>query len=175
MFKKTTIILFATFLVLFSFSPVMAAELSSVEYTLSGDSSDIDTLELEPQFLLSGRHPATLNLAFDGDDFYFAGDMELNLLRENNFRMDLHMMLASEVNNHDFGKAVGLSAATGNNDFSIFWQTHYFIDEDLDDHAYYKGGIKYGLGPSSDIVFSFANQYWDLDNDVVKIGINFKM
>jgi len=175
MFKKLTILLITAVFLAITFSTVSAAALNSVTYSIAGDSSDIDTLELEPEFRLDGGHPAKLNLAFDGDDFYFGADMGLNMLMEDNFRMDLHLMLTSDIDGRDFGKGIGLAAATRNNDLSFFWQTYYFIDDDLDDHAYYKGGVNYRIGPRSDLEFSVANQYWDLDSDVIKIGIKFKM
>ncbi len=175
MLKKSVILLFtAVFLVSF-FSAAGAANLNSVTYSISGDASEIDTLELEPEFILNNIHPAKLNLAFDGDDFYLGANMGLNILMEDNFRMDLNLMLTNEVDGLDFGKAIGLAAATRNADLSFFWQTYYFIDDDLDDHAYYKGGANYKIGPRSDLEISVANQYWDLDNDVIKLGIKFKL
>jgi hypothetical protein len=175
MLKKSIIlVLTAVFLVSF-FSAAGAANLKSVTYSISVDSSDIDTLELEPEFMLNNIHPAKLNLAFDGDDFYFGANMGLNMLMEDNFRMDLNLMLTNEVDGLDFGKAIGLAAATRGADLGFFWQTYYFIDDDLDDHAYYKGGINYRIGPRSDLEVSVANQYWDLDNDVLKFGIKFKL
>jgi len=101
--------------------------------------------------------------------------MGLNMLMEDNFRLDLNLMLTNEVDGLDFGNALGLAAATRNADLSFFWQTYYFIDDDLDDHAYYRGGVNYRIGPRSDLEISVANQYWDLDNDVVKLGIKFKL
>ena len=175
MFKKSIILVITAVFLVLSFSTVNAAALNSVTYSISGDSSDIDTLELEPEFRLDGGHPARLNLAFDGDDIYFGADMGLNILMQDNFRMDLHLMLTSDIDGRDFGKGIGLAAATRSQELSFFWQTYYFIDDDLDDHAYYQGGVNYSIGPRSDLVFSVANQYWDLDNDVIKLGIKFKM
>jgi hypothetical protein len=175
MFKKTMILLFVAVFLVISFSTVNAANLNSVTYSISGDSHDIDTLELEPEFLINNIHPAKLNLAFDGDDFYFGANMGLNMLMQDNFRMDLNLILTSEVDGHDFGKGIGLAAATRGNDLSFFWQTYYFIDDDLDDHAYYNGGINYSIGPRSDLEISVANQYWNLDNNVIKLGIKVKL
>jgi len=175
MLKKSIILLLTAVFLLSSFSAVGAANLNSVTYSISGDSSDIDTLELEPEFMLNNIHPAKINLAFDGDDFYFGVNMGLNMLMEDNFRLDLNLMLTNEVDGLDFGNALGLAAATRNADLSFFWQTYYFIDDDLDDHAYYRGGVNYRIGPRSDLEISVANQYWDLDNDVVKLGIKFKL
>lgn len=175
MLKKSVILLFAAIFIVVSFSAVSAASLNSVTYSISGDGSDIDTLELEPEFMINEIHPSKLNLAFDGDDFYFGANMGLNMLMQDNFRMDLNLMLTNKVDNLDFGKAVGLEAATRADDLSFFWQTYYFIDDDLDDHAYYKGGVNYKIGPRSDIEVSVANQYWDLDNNVIKLGIKVKL
>lgn len=175
MLKKLVILLFAAVFLAISFSTAGAADLDSVTYSISGDLSDIDTLELEPEFLINNIHPAKLNFAFDGDDFYFGANMGLNMLLEENFRMDMNLMLTNEVDGRDFGKAIGLAAATLGEDLSFFWQTYYFMDDDLDDHAYYKGGINYSIGPRSDLEISVANQYWDLDNDVVKLGIKVKL
>jgi hypothetical protein len=175
MFKKLIILFFAAVFLVISFSTAGAADLDSVTYSISGDLSDIDTLELEPEFLINNIHPARLNLAFDGDDFYFGANMGLNLLQQENFRMDMNLMLTSEIDGHDFGKGIGLGAAAQGELLRFFWQTYYFIDDDLNDHAYYKGGINYGIGPRSDLEISVANQYWDLDNDVVKLGIKVKL
>lgn len=175
MSKKITILFLTTIFVLLTFTAVNAASLSSVTYSISGDSSDVDVLELEPVFRLDGGHPAKINLSFDGDDFYLGAGMGLNMLRTDTFSMDLQLMLTNEIDGRDFGKGIGLAAATRNKNLNFFWQTHYFIDDDLDDHIYYNGGVKFAMGPRSDLVFSLANQYWDLDNDVVKFGINFKM
>ena len=175
MFKKSIILFITVIFLVISFSTVSAANLNSVTYSISGDSFEIDTLELEPEFRLDGGHPARLNLAFDGDDLYFAADMGLNMLMEASFRMDLHLMLTSDIDGRDFGKGIGLAAATRNDDLSLFWQTYYFIDDDLNDHAHYKGGVNYRIGPRSDLEISIANQYWDLDSDVIKLGIKFKM
>ena len=178
MFKKSIILFITAVFLVISFSTVSAAsaaQLNSVTYAISGDSFEIDTLELEPEFLIDNRHPAELNLAFDGDDLYFAADMGLNMLKEENFRMDIHLMLTSEVDGLDFGRAIGLNAETLNNDINFFWQTYYFIDDDLNDHAFYKGGANYRIGPRSDLEISVANQYWDLDNDVIKLGIKVKL
>jgi hypothetical protein len=175
MFKKSIILIItAVFLIIF-FSPVSAANLNSVTYSISGDSLDIDTLELEPEFLINNIHPAKINLAFDGDDFYFGANMGLNMLMEENFRMDLNLMLTNEVDGHDFGKAIGLAAATLGQDLSFFWQTFYFMDNDLDDHAYYNGGVNYSIGPRSDLQLGVANQYWDLGNNVIKLGIKVQL
>lgn len=175
MFKKTIILFITAVFLVISFSTVSAASLNSVTYSISGDSFDIETLELEPEFRLEGSHPAKLNLAFDGDDLYFGADMGLNMLMQDNFRMDLHLMLTSDIDGRDFGKGIGLAAATRNNDITLFWQTYYFIDDDLDNHAYYQGGVNYSIGPRSDLEISIANQYWDLENDVIKLGIKVKM
>jgi hypothetical protein len=175
MLKKSMILLFTAVFLVISISAVGAANLNSVTYSISGDASDVDTLELEPEFMINNIHPAKLNLAFDGDDFYFGANMGLNMLMEDNFRLDLNLMLTNEVDGLDFGKAFGLAAATRGADLSFFWQTYYFIDDDLDDHAYYKGGANYRIGPRSDLEISVANQYWDLDNDVIKLGIKVKL
>lgn len=175
MLKKSMIVVITTAFVLFACAAVGAANLNSITYSISGDSFEIDTLELEPEFRLDGGHPAQLNLAFDGDDFYFGAGMGLNMLRQDNLKMDLQLMLTSDVDGNNFGKAVGIAAATRNQELNFFWQTHYFIDSDLDDHAYYQGGVAYRLSPQSDLELSVANQYWDLDNDVIKLGLKFNM
>ena len=116
-----------------------------------------------------------MNLAFDGDDFHIGADMGLNMIAQNEFRMDLHLMLTDEVDSQSFGKSVGISAATLNSDLNFFWQTYYFVDDSLDDHAYYRGGARYNIGPHSDFELSIGNQYWDLDNRVLNLGISYKM
>lgn len=175
MFRKLKILLITAVFLLSIFTAAQAADLSSISYSISGDSSDIDVLELEPTFRLNGGNLAKVNLSFDGDDFYIGTDMGLNMMMTDNFKMDLHLMLTNKVDGHNFGKAIGLAAATRNNNVNFFWRTYYFIDDDLDDHAYYSGGVKFAMAPRSEFIFSFENQYWDLDNDVVKMGINFKL
>jgi len=174
--SKKIIILMITLTIVFTFfSTAGAAELQSVNYLISGDSMEIDTLQLEPKFRLNGGHQGKLNLAFDGDQFHIGGDIGLNMAAKNGFRMDLHLMLTDKVNNQNFGKAVGISAATLNTDLKFFWQTYYFVDDSLDDHAYYRGGARYNIGPRSDFELSIGNQYWDLNKKVINFGINFKM
>lgn len=176
MFRKPIVVLIAVFFLVLSLSPVIAAaDLHSVTYSITGDSLDLDALELEPEFRLNGIHPAKLNLSFDGDDLYLGADMGLNILKEDNFTMDVHLMLTSDIDGHDFGKGIGLAAGTYHKDFNLFWTTYYFIDDDLDNHAYYDGGINYAIGPRSYLELGVANQYWDLDNDVIKLGIKVKM
>ena len=174
--SKKIIVLMITLAIIFTaFSNVGAAELQSVNYLISGDSMEIDTLQLEPKFRLNGGHQGKLNLAFDGDGFHIGADMALNMITQNEFRMDLHLMLTDQVDNQSFGKGVGISAATLNSDLNFFWQTYYFIDDDLTDHTYYRGGARYNIGPRSDFELSLGNQYWDLDNKVINFGLNFKM
>lgn len=175
MFKKSIILFITAVFLVISFSTVSAAQLNSVTYAISGDSFEIDTLELEPEFLIDNRHPAELNLAFDGDDLYFGADMGLNMLKEENFRMDIHLMLTSEVDGLNFGRAIGLNAETLNKNINLFWQTYYFIDDDLDEHAHYHGGVYYSIGPRSDLEFSIANHYWDFDEDIIRFGIKVKL
>jgi len=175
MYKKAIILMITAAIIFASFSAVSAAELHSVNYLISGDSSEIDTLQLEPIFRLNGGQQGKLNLAFDGDDFHIGADMGLNMIAQNEFRMDLHLMLTDEVDSQSFGKSVGISAATLNSDLNFFWQTYYFVDDSLDDHAYYRGGARYNIGPHSDFELSIGNQYWDLDNSVLNLGISYKM
>lgn len=175
MLKKSIILVMTIAVLGLSLTTVEAANLKAISYSIAGDSSDIDTLELEPEFRLRGGYPAKINLAFDGDDFYLGTNLGLNLLAADNLNLDLNLMLTSEVDKQDLGKAVGLEAETRNRELSFFWKTYYFIDDDLDDHAYYNGGVNYGLGGRSDLVISFGNQYWDLDNDVLKIGLKYRM
>lgn len=173
--KKIMILLIAAALIFTSFSAVGAAELQEVNYLISGDSMEIDTLQLEPKFVLNGGHQGKLNLAFDGDGFHLGADMALNMITQEEFRMDLHLMLTDQVDDQSFGKGVGISAATLNKDLNFFWQTYYFVDDNLDDHAYYRGGGRYKIGPRSDIEISIGNQYWDLSNQVINFGLMFKM
>ena len=175
MSKKIIILLITTSIIFATFSAVSAAELQSVNYLISGDSMEIDTLQLEPKFRLDGGHQGKLNLAFDGDGFHIGADIALNMIAQNEFRMDLHLMLTDQVNNQSFGKGVGISATTLNTDLNFFWQTYYFIDDDLSDHTYYRGGARYNIGPRSDFELSIGNQYWDLSTKVINFGINFKM
>lgn len=175
MSKKTIILVITAVIIFASFSAVSAVELQSVNYLISGDSMEIDTLQLEPKFRLNGGHQGKLNLAFDGDGFHIGADMALNMIAQNEFRMDLHLMMTDRVNSQSFGKAVGISAATLNTDLNFFWQTYYFVDEDLTDHTYYRGGARYNIGPRSDFELSIGNQYWDLSKKVINFGINFKM
>ncbi len=174
--SKKIIILIITLTIIFTaFSNAGAAELQSVNYLISGDSMEIDTLQLEPKFRLNGGHQGKLNLAFNGDEFHIGADVGLNMIAQNEFRMDLHLMLTDEVDNQSFGKAVGISATTLNPELNFFWQTYYFVDEDLSDHTYYRGGARYNIGPRSDFELSIGNQYWDLDERVINFGINYKM
>ncbi|MFW5886028.1 MAG: hypothetical protein ACOCUX_03210 [Halanaerobium sp.] len=175
MFKKTVILMITAAIILMSFSAVSAAELQDVNYLISGDSMEIDTLQLEPRFKLNGGHQGKINLAFDGDGFHIAGDAAFNMITQDEFRMDLHLMLTDEVNNQSLGKGVGISAATLNSDLNFFWQTYYFIDDDLDDHSYYRGGARYNIGPRSDFELSIGNQYWDLSQRVINFGLVFEM
>lgn len=175
MSKRSLIVFFILVFLLVSFSTaITAANLNSVSYSISGDSSDIDTLELEPEFMINNIHPAKLNFSFDGDDFYLAGDLALNMIRQNNIKMYLHLMLSNDIDGHNFGKAVGISGTTRSN-LSFFWQAYYFIDDDLDDHVYYKGGINLAIAPRTSFEISLANQYWDLSDDVLKLGIKIDL
>lgn len=175
MTKKTIILLITLTIIFTSISAVNALELRSVNFILSGDSMEIDTLQLEPKYSIEGGHLGKVNLAFDGDNFHIGADLGLNLLSQQEFRMDLHLMVSDQVDNQNFGKAVGVSARTLNSDWNFYWQTFYFIDDDLDDHAYYRGGGTYSLGPRTDLDLSIGNQYWDLDNRVFNFGLNFKI
>lgn len=175
MSKKIIILVITAVIIFATFSNVGAAELQSVNYLISGDSMEIDTLQLEPKFRLNGGHQGKLNLAFDGDGFHIGADIALNMIAQNEFRMDLHLMVTDQVDNQSFGKGVGISATTLNPDLNFFWQTYYFVDDDLDDHAYYRGGARYNIGPRSDFELSIGNQYWDLSDKVINFGINFKM
>lgn len=175
MSKKAIILVITAAIIFAAFTTAAAAELQDVTYLISGDSMEIDTLQLEPRFRLNGGHLGKLNLAFDGSGFHLGADMALNMVAQNEFRMDLHLMLTDEVNNQRFGKAVGISAETLNSDLNFFWQTYYFIDDDLTDHTHYRGGARYNIGPRSDFELSIGNQYWDLSNRVINFGINFKM
>ena len=175
MSKKIIILVITAALFFVSFSAVSAAELQSVNYLISGDSMEIDTLQLEPKFSLNGGNQGKLNLAFDGDEFHIGADIALNMIAQDEFRMDLHLMLTDQVNNQSFGKAVGISAVTLNTELNFFWQTYYFVDDELTDHTYYRGGARYNIGPRSDLELSIGNQYWDLDEKVINFGINYKM
>lgn len=175
MSKKIIILVITAAIIFASFSAVSAAELQSVNYLISGDVAEIDTLQLEPKFRLNGGHQSKLNLAFDGDGFHVGADVALNLITQKEFRMDLHLMLTDQVNNQSFGKGIGVSAATLNTDLKFFWQTYYFIDDDLIDHTFYRGGARYNIGPRSDLELSIGNQYWDLSNKVINFGLNYKM
>lgn len=175
MSKKTIILIITLSIILTSFSAASAAELKSVNYLISGDSMEIDTLQLEPEFRLNGGYDGKLNLAFDGEEFHFGAAGSLNMVAQEEFRMDLHLMLTDQVNNIDFGKAVGISARTLNSDFNFYWQTYYFVDDDLEDHSYYRGGALYNIGPRSELDISIGNQYWDLDSRVINFGIKVKM
>lgn len=175
MSKKIIILVITAAIIFVSFSAVNAVELQSVNYLISGDSMEIDTLQLEPKFRLNGGHQGKLNLAFDGDGFHIGADMALNMIAQDEFRMDLHLMLTDQVNNQNFGKGVGISAATLNNELNFFWQTYYFVDDNLTDHTYYRGGARYNIGPRSDLELSIGNQYWDLSEKVINFGLNYKM
>lgn len=176
MTKKIMILMITAAMILTIFSAATtAAELQSVNYLISGDSMEIDTLQLEPKFSLNGGHQGKLNLAFDGDGFHIGADAALNMITQDEFRMDVHLMVTDQVDSQSFGKAVGISATTLNPDLNFFWQTYYFIDDDLTDHSYYRGGARYNIGPRSDFELSIGNQYWDLSSRVINFGINFKM
>mgnify|MGYP006289433943 CR=1 FL=1 len=175
MSKKTIILIITLSIIFASFSAVNAAELKSVNYLISGDSLEINTLQLEPEFRLNGGHQGKLNLAFDGDGFHIGADIALNMIVQEEFRMDLHLMLTDKVNNESFGKGVGISAETLRSDLNFYWQTYYFVDDDLDEHSYYRGGATYNIGPRSDFDISIGNQYWDLSERVINFGIKFKM
>ncbi|TDO95126.1 hypothetical protein DFR79_101125 [Halanaerobium saccharolyticum] len=175
MYKKTITLMITAAIIFASFSAASAVELQSVNYLISGDSMEIDTLQLEPKFRFKGGQQGKLNLAFDGDQFHIGGDIGLNMVAQNEFRMDLHLMLTDEVDSQNFGKSVGISAVTLNSDLNFFWQTYYFVDDNLDDHAYYRGGARYKIGPRSDFELSIGNQYWDLSNKVINLGISYQM
>ncbi|PTW03538.1 hypothetical protein C8C76_101179 [Halanaerobium saccharolyticum] len=176
MTKKIMILMITAVMLMSIFSAAAtAAELQSVNYLISGDSMEIDTLQLEPKFSLNGGHQGKLNLAFDGDGFHIGADVGLNMIAQQEFRMDLHLMITDQVDNESFGKGVGISATTLNSDLNFFWQTYYFVDDDLTDHSYYRGGARYNIGPRSDFELSIGNQYWDLSNRVINFGLNFKM
>jgi hypothetical protein len=173
--KKTAILVLVLAVILAFTAAVSAAELSSVRYLISGDASDVDTLQLEPEFSLNDRADGLLNLAFDGDNFHFGAGAGINILEEEQLKMDLHMMITDEVNNQDFGKAIGLSARTINSGLNFYWITYYFIDDEIDDHAYYRGGLEYKMGPRSYFDLSLGNKYWDLSDDVINFGIKIDM
>lgn len=173
--KKTVILVLIIAVILTSAAAVSAAEMRSVRYLLSGDASSVDTLQLEPEFNLNGDADAMLNLAFDGDDLHFGAGAGLNILSQEQLRMDLHMMLTDQVNNQDFGKAFGISARTINSDMNFYWKTYYFIDDEIDDHAYYRGGLEYKLGANSYLDLSLGNKYWDLSDDVINFGIKLDL
>jgi hypothetical protein len=173
--KKTAILILILTVILTSAAAVSAAEMTSVRYLISGDASDIDTLQLEPEFRLNGGADAKLNLAFDGDDLHFGAGAGLNIISQEQLRMDLHLMLTDQVNNQDFGKAFGLSARTINSDINFYWITYYFIDDEINDHAYYRGGLEYKMGPRSYFDLSLGNKYWDLSDDVINFGIKFDL
>ena len=173
--KKTLTLFITLSIILLITAGAAAAELSSVRYLLSGDSLEIDTLQLEPEFRLEGGQRADLNLAFDGDNFHAGAGLGLNILSQEQLRMDLHMMITDQVNNQDFGKAIGISAETVNSEMNFYWKTYYFVDDDIDEHAYYRGGLEYPIGPRSFLDLSLGNYYWDLSEDVINIGIKFNM
>ncbi|MGP3778243.1 hypothetical protein ACTWKD_05345 [Halanaerobium saccharolyticum] len=176
MTKKIMILMITAVMLMTIFSAATtAAELQSVNYLISGDSMEIDTLQLEPKFSLNGGHQGKLNLAFDGDGFHIGADVGLNMIAQQEFRMDLHLMVTDQVDTESFGKGVGISATTLNSDLNFFWQTYYFVDDNLTDHSYYRGGARYNIGPRSDFELSIGNQYWDLSNRVINFGLNFKM
>ena len=173
--KKRAVLILILIIFFTSAAAVSAAELSSVKYLISGDASDVDTLQLEPEFSLNESADAVLNLAFDGDDFHFGAGVGVNVLSQEELEIDLHMMLSDQVNNEDFGKAVGLSVETKNSDLNFYWITYYFIDDKIDDHAYYRGGFEYRLGPSSYLDLSIGNKYWDLSDDLINFGIKMDL
>jgi len=173
--KKTLVLLITLSIILVSTVGAGAAEMSSVRYLLSGDSLEIDTLQLEPEFRLNGGQQSHFNLAFDGDNFHAGAGLGLNIISQEQLRMDLHMMITDQVNNQDFGKAIGISAKTVNSEMNFYWKTYYFVDDDIDEHAYYRGGLEYPIGPTSFLDLSLGNYYWDLSEDVINIGIKFNM
>ncbi|MFW6273862.1 MAG: hypothetical protein ACOC17_03040 [Halanaerobium sp.] len=169
--KKTASLVLVLAVILTFTVSVSAAELSSVRYLISGDASEIDTLQLEPEFSLNDRTDGLLNLAFDGDNFHFGAGAGINILEQEQLKMDMQMMVTDEVNNQDFGKAIGLTARTSSSDLNFYWSTYYFIDDQIDDHAYYRGGLEYKMGPNSYFDLSLGNKYWNLSDDVINFGI----
>ncbi len=172
---KKTVILLLSLILIFASAAVSAAEMRSVKYLISGDSSDIDTLQLEADFNIDSRADAVLNLAFAGDDFHFGAGAGINILNQEQLKMDMHLLLTDQVNNQDFAKAFGLSARTISSDLNFYWITYYFIDDKIDDHAYYRGGLEYKMGPKSYFDLSIGNKYWDLSEDVINFGIKFDL
>lgn len=173
--NKIYVIMITLVLIFCSFSAVNALELEEVNYIISGDSMKIDTLQLEPNFRFGGGQKGGLNLAFNGEDFHLAANMALNVIQQNDFKMDLQLMISDTADGRDFGKGVGLLAQTVQSKFNIYVRSHYLIDDDLDDHGYYRAGLRFDLGPRSDFDLSVGNQYWDLDKTVINLGLNFKM
>ncbi|ADQ13927.1 hypothetical protein [Halanaerobium hydrogeniformans] len=174
--KKKLITLILTLSLILSLSAAVgAAELDSVNYILSGDSFDVDAIQIEPEFLLDSGHSIKTNFAFDGDDFYLGADMGINLFREEEFKLDLHLMVTNDVDGQSFGKAIGASARTLNPDVNFYWHTYYFIDSDLDNHAYYRGGVDYPISDTVNLDVSVGNFYWDLDSTVLNLGLKFKL
>lgn len=172
---KNIILLTLLIVALIAVTGVNAADLLSVNYLISGDSLDIDTLQLEPEFEFNSGQPALLNLAYDGDDLHLGAGLGLNIMAQPDFKLDLNMLLTDQVDNEDFGKGIGVAASTLNKQLNFYLKTYYFIDDGLDDHVYYRGGVTYRLGQHSDLDLSISNQYWDLDEKVMNIGIKYKL
>ncbi|MGM0602816.1 MAG: hypothetical protein ACQESS_05835 [Bacillota bacterium] len=175
MLRKRHIVLLTVVLLLMFSLVGEAANLRAVEYMISGDSSDIDILQLDANFGMDNGNTANFTLGYDGDDFHFGGGFGLNAVMRETYRIDAHLLFTDEVNGIDFGKAVGVSASTLYSGNNFFWETYYFIDDDLDDHAYYRGGMVIPMTRSSSFIIGLGNLYWDLDEDVVNLGLEVKL
>ncbi|RCW43819.1 MULTISPECIES: hypothetical protein [unclassified Halanaerobium] len=175
MLKKRHIVLL-TIILLLMFSIVgKAADLRAVEYTVSGDSSDIDILQLDADFGMNNGNTAGFTLGYDGDDFHAGCLFGLNAVMRQTYRIDAHLLFTDEADGIDFGKAIGVSASTLYSGNNFFWETYYFIDEDLDNHAYYRGGMSVPMTRRSSFIIGLGNLYWDLDEDVVNLGLEVKL
>jgi len=169
--KKTALLLLL--LILIISSAAGAADLSSVSYLLSADSLEIDALQLEPELRLNSGQKVQFNLAFDGDNFHAGAGGYLNIFSQDGLEIDLSLMVTDEVDGEDFGRAFGISAVTMNPDMNFYWRTFYFINDNLDDKTYYRGGLEYPISENSYFDLSFGNNYWDLSENLINIGIKF--
>ncbi len=175
MLKKRHVVVLTVMLLLMFSLVGEAANLRAVEYMISGDSSDIDILQLNANFGMDNGNTAGLTVGYDGDDFHVGGLFGLNAVMRENYRIDAHLLFTDEVDGIDFGKAIGVSASTLYSGNNFFWETYYFIDDDLDDHAYYRGGMVVPVTRRSSFIIGLGNLYWDLDEDVVNLGLEVKL
>lgn len=159
------------FLFTFSFSTSAELILDEVNYKLSGDGSNINSLHFNMNYDIDNINEFDALFTYYQGDIKLEGSWLINFLQTPLNKAYLELLFVNELSDLSPQPGIGFSGRSNYQKYNeLYWETKYFFNDYREKPIVYEGGIIFPVTNAGKLSLGVGNSYWYLDNPSLKLG-----